>query len=79
MAGRKDIEPARPVGMDIVFMYRCPHCGNEQPVPSPVSPAMIPCMICQNYYPIIPVEESTLYFIRLMLQDGKAAIDPDFN
>lgn len=78
MKSSMNLEPVRPTGMELVFMYRCPHCARDIPVPSPVSPDLTRCGICGNYFPIVPVDEQSLYFIKIILQNGLAAVDPDF-
>ncbi len=75
---KRPIEPVRPVGMELVFFYRCPACQREIPLVAPPQPTMITCDVCRQKFPIVPVDESTVQYVKLMLADGPAAIDPDF-
>ena len=74
----KPISPVKPTGMELVFFYICTHCGHELPLVAPSQPTMINCEICRQHYPVVPVYEHTVQFVKLMLADGAAAIDPDF-
>lgn len=75
---QKPLEPVRPAGMEIVFFYQCPYCANHVQLVSPVTPQMIPCPACNKAFPIVPVDERSLHYMRIMLANGKAAADPDF-
>ncbi|MGE4553175.1 MAG: hypothetical protein AB7D57_08685 [Desulfovibrionaceae bacterium] len=75
---RKPLTPVRPTGMEIVFLYPCPHCQREVPLIAPARPAMAQCDACRKNFPIVPVDERTMNYLRLILAGGKAAIDPDF-
>lgn len=70
--------PVAPDGMEMIFFYQCPRCGRHVPVVSPTEPRMIVCESCRNAFPIIPVDEHGLHYVRIMLAGGKAATDPDF-
>ena len=72
------ISPVPPDGMEIIFFYQCPHCGKHVPVPGPTEPRMLHCDGCGKTFPIIPVDEHTLHYMRVMLAGGKAASSPDF-
>lgn len=74
----KPLEPAKPTGMDIVFYYTCPYCRNELPIVAPFQPSMIACGVCRQKFPIVPVSEHSVTFVKIMLGEGPAAIDPDF-
>ncbi len=74
----KPIQPVAPEGMELLFFYPCPHCGRHVPLVSPSQPAMVKCDSCEGSFPIIPVDERSLHYVRIMLANGKAAIDPDF-
>lgn len=64
--------------MEIIFFYKCPRCERHMPVPSPLEPRLLTCENCRLSFPIIPVDEQGLHYIRIMLAGGKAAADPDF-
>ena len=64
--------------MELVFFYTCPYCQRELPLVSPQHPTIISCDICRQSFPIVPVDEYSVQFVKLMLADGKAAIDPDY-
>ncbi|MDR2161522.1 MAG: hypothetical protein LBO77_05200 [Desulfovibrio sp.] len=70
--------PVKPTGMELVFFYVCPYCGRELPLVAPPQPTMITCEVCRQNFPIVPIDEHTVQFVKLMLADGPAAIDPDF-
>lgn len=74
----KPIEPVSPEGMEIVFFYPCPLCGRHVPRVNPIEATMAVCDGCGASFPIIPVDEFGLQFIRIMLHSGKAAVDSDF-
>ena len=39
---------------------------------------MIRCPACGQNFPILPVDEHGLHYVRIMLAEGRAAADPDF-
>lgn len=75
---QRPLAPVAPDGMELLMFYKCPHCGRHTGVPAPTEPRMIICEGCRMNYPIIPVDEHGLHYIRIMLAGGKAAADPDF-
>ncbi|UZP68237.1 hypothetical protein N1030_04460 [Desulfovibrio mangrovi] len=74
----KPLAPVKPAGLEMIFFYPCPHCGHNVPLLTPVQPSMAQCDACAQHFPIVPVDEKTLRFMRTMLANGRAAIDPDF-
>ncbi|MBU1230814.1 MAG: hypothetical protein KKA55_04065 [Proteobacteria bacterium] len=74
----KPLMPVRPVGMEIVFLYPCPHCARDVTLIAPTRPTMAQCDACRKSFPIVPVDDRTLRYFKVMLNGGKAAIDPDF-
>ena len=40
--------------------------------------AMARCDACGKAFPIVPVDAKSVQYVRLMLANGKAAVDPDF-
>ncbi len=75
---KRPIEPAKPAAVELVVYYTCPYCRNECPVLSPTLPAMTMCSDCHKQFPIVPIDERTVQFVRIILANGPAAIDPDF-
>lgn len=75
---RRPVRPVAPDGMEILFFYPCPFCGRHVPMVSPTQPTMAQCEACRKPFPIMPVDERGMHFIRIMLGGGKAAVDPDF-
>lgn len=75
---RKPLTPVKPTGMEVIYLYPCPFCGREVPLMAPTQPAMAQCDECRRNFPIVPVDERTLRYIKIMLAGGRAAIDPDF-
>lgn len=74
----RPVAPVPPDGMEFLIFYKCPQCGKHVGVPAPTEPRMITCEGCRMAFPIIPVDEHTVHFVRIMLAGGKAAADPDF-
>ena len=70
--------PVKPLGMELVFFYACPSCRFEHPLVAPTRPTMVACERCKQNFPIVPVDLHSVQFVKLMLADGQAAIDPDF-
>ncbi len=78
MKNAKPIQPVSPEGMEVLFFYPCPDCGRHVSLAAPTQPAMVRCDNCHNSFPIIPIDERGLHYIYIMLNNGKAALDPDF-
>lgn len=76
--GARPLEPVAPDGMEVLIFYKCPRCGRHTAIPAPTEPRMLSCDGCRMAYPIIPVDEHGLQYVRIMLAGGKAAADPDF-
>ena len=76
-APQRPLQPVAPVGMELVFFYSFPQCGWHAAVGSPVEAKLVPCESCGLRFPIIPVEEHYLHFMRIMTGGGLAAVDPD--
>lgn len=74
----RPLAPVQPDGMDLLIFYKCPHCGKHVGVSSPTEPRMVTCEGCRMAFPIIPIDEHGVHYIRIMLAGGKAAMDPDF-
>lgn len=72
------IAPVAPDGMEILFFYQCPSCGKHLPLPTPTEPRMLVCDACRCNFPIIPVDETSLHYVRIILAGGRAAADQDF-
>ncbi|AGW15166.1 MAG: hypothetical protein LDL30_11410 [Desulfovibrio sp.] len=75
---RKPLTPVKPVGLELVFFYPCPHCQRQVPLVGPTQPSLAQCDSCKGQFPIVPADERTLTFLKIMLANGKAGIDPDF-
>ena len=48
------------------------------PLVNPVEPRNVRCDGCGKQFPIIPVDEHGLHYVRIMLANGKAAANPDY-
>lgn len=70
--------PIKPCGVELLFFYPCPICGRDVPVLAPAVPAVIKCDSCGQPFPIVPVDMRSVNYIKIMLDDGKAAVDQDF-
>lgn len=77
-ASGKPVTPVKPSGMEIIYLYPCPYCTREVPLIAPTRPAMAQCDACRKNFPIVPVDEKAVRYLRLMMAGGKAGIDPDF-
>lgn len=75
---KRPVQPVPPVAMEMIFFYTCPQCGRHAAVGNPTEAKLIPCDSCGLRFPIIPVEEHYLHFMRIMTGAGRAAADPDF-
>ena len=78
MTSASPVQPVAPTDMTILFAYACPFCGQANHVPAPLAPGMLRCGNCMKPFPIIPVDERTIRYIHLMLDNGRAAADADF-
>lgn len=74
----RPVAPVKPIGVELVFFYPCPFCKRELPLVAPPQPTMITCDVCRQSFPIVPIDEYSVQFVKLMLADGPAAIDPDY-
>ena len=74
----RPLTPVPPDGMEILFFYPCPRCGAHKSLVSHTAPGMTACDRCGQKFPIIPIDEHTMQYLRIMLESGKAAADPDF-
>ncbi len=75
---QRPVQPVAPTSMNVFFGYACPHCGQLNHVPAQLKPTQIHCGQCGFAYPLIPVDERTLHFMHIMLDNGRAAADADF-
>lgn len=75
---QRPLEPVKPSSMELVFFYTCPHCHRELPTFAQIQPTLLMCETCGQHFPIVPVDEYTVQFIKVVLDNGPAAIDPDF-
>mgnify|MGYP006286437097 CR=1 FL=1 len=78
MSPNKPLSPVKPVGMDLIYYYPCPYCKRKVPLLAPSQPAMGQCDVCRKQFPVVPVDERSLRFIKTMLYNGKAGVDPDY-
>jgi uncharacterized Zn finger protein len=75
---KKPVTPVHPSGMELICFYPCPFCDREVPLVSPTQPAMVRCDGCGKDFPIVPVDERGVRFVKIMTGNGRAAVDPDF-
>ncbi len=75
---KRPLEPAKPVGMEVVYIYVCPFCNHRVGVSAPLQPAMVRCDACLKNFPVVPADEKSIRFIKLMLDEARAGIAPDF-
>ncbi|MBQ7456449.1 MAG: hypothetical protein IJS54_02385 [Desulfovibrio sp.] len=74
----KPQQPVLPEAMEIMFFYPCPQCGRHVPRVNPIEATVLRCDNCGFTFPIVPVDEYGIQFIRIILGNGKAAVDSDF-
>ena len=60
----KPVMPVKPMGMEVIFLYQCPHCSREVPLIAPTRPAMTQCDACRKSFPIVPVDDRTLRYLK---------------
>ena len=79
MAGAKRPHtPVKPAGMELIFLYPCPECTRSVPLVAPLSPSVARCDGCGQEFPVIPADAKAVEFVKIMMANGKAGIDPDF-
>ena len=71
---KRPVQPVPPAAMEMIFFYTCPQCGWHAAVGNPTEAKLIPCESCGLRFPIIPVEEHYLHFMRIMTGAGRAAV-----
>jgi hypothetical protein len=71
-------KPVSPSGMELTFFYPCPHCEHQIALRAPTRAMMARCDSCAKLFPIMPVDARGIRFVRIMLAEGRAALDPDF-
>lgn len=75
---KRPLSPVKPSGLELIYIYPCPFCDRQVPLIAPTQPTMAPCDACGKHFPIVPADEKTVRYIKLMTAGGKAGIDPDF-
>ncbi|MBN2140923.1 MAG: hypothetical protein PHV85_01580 [Desulfovibrionaceae bacterium] len=75
---KRPVSPVRPAGMEVIYLYPCPFCGREVPLISPTRPAMAQCDACRKSFPIVPVDERMIRYLKTVMAGGRASVDPDF-
>jgi len=75
---KRPLEPIKPEGMEIILYYPCPFCSRKVPVIAPLEPTVIRCDACNKQFPIVPSDDKTIKFLKTILDNGRAAIAPDF-
>ena len=74
----RPVQPVPPESMELVFFYRCPGCGRRNPLIAPTQPSMTRCESCGEPFPVMPVDERTVHYVKIMLANGRAARYPFF-
>ncbi len=75
---QRPVSPVAPEGMEVLFFYRCPFCRRQLALLSPTQPAMAQCDACGKPFPILPVDGRGIEYIKLIMNNGRTAVDPDF-
>ena len=74
----KPLTPVKPTGIEILLFYVCPFCETQVPLVGPTQPTMAQCDSCGGQFPIVPADSRSIQYIKIMLAQGRAGIDPDF-
>lgn len=72
----RPVQPVPPESMELVFFYRCPGCGRRNPLIAPTQPSMTRCESCGEPFPVMPVDERTVHYVKIMLANGRATAFP---
>lgn len=72
------LKPVAPSGLELIFIYVCPHCGQKNALISPLSPSSVKCENCRQLFPVLPVNARSIEYIKLMLGNGYSAVDLDY-
>jgi len=75
---KRPIIPVKPSGLEVIYLYPCPFCGRQVPLVAPVKPTVAECDACRQRFPVVPADEKTVRFVKLMTANGNAGIDPDY-
>ncbi len=74
----RPVSPVKPTAMELIFIYPCPYCRRDLTMLAPTVAAIVQCDVCGKQFPVVPVEERTVAFVKLMLDNGAAAVDSDY-
>lgn len=72
------VKPVAPSGLELIFIYVCPHCGQKNALIAPLNPSSVKCENCQQTFPVLPVNARSIEYIKLMLGNGYSAVDLDY-
>jgi hypothetical protein len=78
MAAKKPVMAVHPERLEIVLYYTCPYCNRKVPLMAPTQPSMAQCDACSRQFPVVPADEKSLNFIKTILDNGRAGIDPNY-
>lgn len=78
MDKKKTLEPVKPEGLEIILYYPCPFCNRKVPVIAPYEPTVIRCDACNKKFPVVPGDDKSIKFIKTILDNGRAAIAPQY-
>ncbi|MEF8823610.1 MAG: hypothetical protein V5A14_03450 [Desulfohalobiaceae bacterium] len=78
MSEANALSPVKPVGMEIVYYYPCPHCERKVPLIAPTQPSRVQCDACRGQFPVVPADEKTVSFLKTIMDSGRAGIDSSF-
>lgn len=70
--------PVHPISLELVLMYPCPRCGRQVPLMAPVDPSMARCDACDHRFPVAPVDEKTIRFLKTITSDGQTLVEPEY-
>ncbi|CAM2061190.1 conserved hypothetical protein [Desulfovibrionales bacterium] len=75
---KKTHAPVKPVDLELFFVYQCPFCGCLVSLAGSTHSTLAQCDVCKDQFSIVPADDRSIQFIKIMLANGKAGIDPNF-
>ncbi|MDD6089035.1 MAG: hypothetical protein PUB69_06980 [Desulfovibrionaceae bacterium] len=72
-----DSSPVSPSGMQVMLRYICPRCGQGCFIPAPLRETELHCR-CGQIFTAAPVDEYSMAFMEILLDDGRAAVKQEY-
>lgn len=74
----RPVQPVPPESMELVFFLSLPRLWAPQPSDCADAAFHDPLRVLRGPFPVMPVDERTVHYVKIMLANGRAALDPDF-